>query len=84
MRRAGVDYADVSIVEVENAQLVAVIGEGHDAVGRRADQVGNAPDIATGNELRFARGVGAADADLFVSVDVGDVDEMLSVGEPLG
>ncbi len=53
------------------------------SVGRRADQVGHAADVAGGHELRFARCVGAADADLFVAVDVGDADETLSVGEPL-
>ena len=36
----------VPVVDVERAELVAVVREGDDVAGRRADQVGDASDVA--------------------------------------
>ncbi len=56
-----------------------MIRKGDDCIDRRANQVGDAPDIAGGDKLEILRGVGAANGNLLVSIDVGDGDEMLAV-----
>ncbi len=83
MRRAGVEDANLSVVEVRDAQLVAVVRKSDDVVGGRADHVGNAADVSAGDQARLARRVGPVECDLLVSVDVGDRSQPFAVVQPL-
>ena len=83
-RRTLVQNAHLAVVQVHDAELVAMVGKGDCVVGWRHGEIGHATDVAGGHEARRRARIGAMDRDLLEAVDVGDGGKTFAALQPLG